>query len=685
MLANRQLQASLTVAPGFETSVDLARGGGQPLADATRKAMEQAFGADFSGVKIHTDSRADRLNRSVQARAFTTGQDLFFRKGEFNPGDHAGQQLLAHELTHVVQQNHPQVTAQPAGGAAGRVQRADTPLGSAVDWDSASQATPSGAGGKGGVMFVRVGGATHVVKAVQGTAATAMFGEQMVGAIGGAGTTQSLPVDARSPEGAAILTRLRHFQVQAQAGTNEEMKQRWAEKLPFFESATYFLIQRAMDPTQEAGGVMTQDPTSILGNAQRMFNAGKLLAADTLIGNADRWEQLNLGNLFLGAGNTMEAIDTDALLQNWAAGRRLEDFSGEVSSWTGALIAGHGELQEPGAIGAAAPSSSLKRVFTDFNAWFDSVVKGLITTPGNFGRYYSGQIPDDFDWDGARANMKRGVDAGLALAHGILTHPGKQVKADFRDYERFYGGDINLDWQAFKAKAMYAKMVYEGIEAQQAEENVTAYYEKYKQGFKSGAWDQQWANIAHWDPNLENVPARPPAMEKKEKAKRALTVRGIRNKKEAKALKNYVRDRANWSAEKINAKLPELQAKANLDRRFNKAYFEARYVLYLVDQSMREAELNGMRSGIDKVQADARGASPTAAKIATKLLLAPKAAIDANTLRTIVLTKYKQVSTAYRQHYAVLEAQENVITSTDRVLNLDVRQAVDKLETAVRA
>ncbi|MFS0518757.1 DUF4157 domain-containing protein [Nostoc sp. UIC 10607] len=89
----------------LETSIQQARGGGQPLSDDIRQPMEQAFGTDFSGVKIHTDNRSDQLNQSVQARAFTTGQDIFFRQGEYSPGSNGGKELLAHELTHVIQQN----------------------------------------------------------------------------------------------------------------------------------------------------------------------------------------------------------------------------------------------------------------------------------------------------------------------------------------------------------------------------------------------------------------------------------------------------------------------------------------------------------------------------------------------------------------------------------------------------
>ncbi|MEB3355619.1 MAG: DUF4157 domain-containing protein [Synechococcales bacterium] len=90
----------------LETAIQQTRGSGQPLAGAIRTPMEQAFGgADFSGVRVHTDAKSDALNQSIQAKAFTTGQDVFFRQGAYNPGSRGGQELIAHELTHVVQQN----------------------------------------------------------------------------------------------------------------------------------------------------------------------------------------------------------------------------------------------------------------------------------------------------------------------------------------------------------------------------------------------------------------------------------------------------------------------------------------------------------------------------------------------------------------------------------------------------
>ncbi|MBH8560921.1 DUF4157 domain-containing protein [Nostoc sp. CENA67] len=95
----------MAATPDLEASIQRVRGNGQPLAQSARKPMEQAFGANFSGVKIHTDSQSDRLNQSIQAKAFTTGQDMFFSQGAYNPGSRGGQELIAHELTHVVQQN----------------------------------------------------------------------------------------------------------------------------------------------------------------------------------------------------------------------------------------------------------------------------------------------------------------------------------------------------------------------------------------------------------------------------------------------------------------------------------------------------------------------------------------------------------------------------------------------------
>jgi hypothetical protein len=96
---------SMTAPPAVESSIQQLRGAGQPLAEPIRQPLEEAFGADFGAVRAHTDTQADELNRSMQAKAFTIGQHIFFRQGEYRPACRDGQALLAHELTHVVQQH----------------------------------------------------------------------------------------------------------------------------------------------------------------------------------------------------------------------------------------------------------------------------------------------------------------------------------------------------------------------------------------------------------------------------------------------------------------------------------------------------------------------------------------------------------------------------------------------------
>ena len=93
------------VGPDVAQSIKRARGKGQALPDNVRAPMENVIGADFSGVRVHTGADASALNDSMGARAFTTGQDIFFRKGEYSPETSGGRETLAHELTHVVQQN----------------------------------------------------------------------------------------------------------------------------------------------------------------------------------------------------------------------------------------------------------------------------------------------------------------------------------------------------------------------------------------------------------------------------------------------------------------------------------------------------------------------------------------------------------------------------------------------------
>jgi hypothetical protein len=96
--------SNTVTSPSVEQQLSSSKGSGQALPDNTRSGMEQNFGADFSSVKIHTDTSAVQMSKDLHAQAFTHGSDIYFNSGKFDTGSSSGQHLLAHELTHVVQQ-----------------------------------------------------------------------------------------------------------------------------------------------------------------------------------------------------------------------------------------------------------------------------------------------------------------------------------------------------------------------------------------------------------------------------------------------------------------------------------------------------------------------------------------------------------------------------------------------------
>ena len=94
---------------GFETKLAQHKGKGKPLSQEARSFMEPRFGADFSGVRVH---EAPQEAGAIKAQAFTHGQDINFISGKYNPGSSSGKELLAHELTHTIQQTGGQVQAR---------------------------------------------------------------------------------------------------------------------------------------------------------------------------------------------------------------------------------------------------------------------------------------------------------------------------------------------------------------------------------------------------------------------------------------------------------------------------------------------------------------------------------------------------------------------------------------------
>jgi outer membrane protein OmpA-like peptidoglycan-associated protein len=101
------------VPAGFTAQLAGLRGAGAPLSPAQRSFFEPRFGHDFGAVRLHTGALAESSAEAVRARAFTLGNDVVFGRGEYSPDSPSGRHLLAHELTHVVQQTPMVLRRQP--------------------------------------------------------------------------------------------------------------------------------------------------------------------------------------------------------------------------------------------------------------------------------------------------------------------------------------------------------------------------------------------------------------------------------------------------------------------------------------------------------------------------------------------------------------------------------------------
>jgi hypothetical protein len=105
MIQGMGIVPDIQASSDLESRLNATKGSGSPLPDETRSSMESAFGTDFSGVRVHTNSGAVQMNQELGAQAFTHGSDVYFNSGKYDTGSREGNRLLGHELTHVVQQS----------------------------------------------------------------------------------------------------------------------------------------------------------------------------------------------------------------------------------------------------------------------------------------------------------------------------------------------------------------------------------------------------------------------------------------------------------------------------------------------------------------------------------------------------------------------------------------------------
>ncbi|WP_103069648.1 eCIS core domain-containing protein [Aquimarina sediminis] len=117
-IQQKSIDSGGEVKPDLQNRLHSSKGGGSSLPSETQSSMGAAFGADFSNVRIHTGSESVQMNRELGAQAFTNGSDIYFNDGKYNTNSRSGKHLLAHELTHTVQQGaigiHPKINLSPS-------------------------------------------------------------------------------------------------------------------------------------------------------------------------------------------------------------------------------------------------------------------------------------------------------------------------------------------------------------------------------------------------------------------------------------------------------------------------------------------------------------------------------------------------------------------------------------------
>lgn len=179
------------VSPSVAANIHSMNSGGKPLPRSARSFFEPRFGADFSGVRVHTDTRSAETAKSINARAFTVGRNIAFGAGEYAPETQAGRRLLGHELTHVMQQK----------GEGQRIQRDD---GWWEDWfgdeeDETETATESETkSGSGGEVEPEEAGSTQLSE-------PATYPDQGTATEGGLESTEETDTNATFPPEPATI------------------------------------------------------------------------------------------------------------------------------------------------------------------------------------------------------------------------------------------------------------------------------------------------------------------------------------------------------------------------------------------------------------------------------------------------------------------------------------------------
>ncbi len=310
--------------PAIESRLSALKGHGAPLPTSLRSRLEDGLNANFQAVRVHADGESFRLNRALQAQAFTHGTDIYMGEGQYDPGSSQGQKLLAHELTHVVQQTGPsaQREAEPADG---RVQRFPANvLTTPINWAAQNFGIrQSASGAMGGVNFLtalKVGKGEISSVAVKGL--TVGEGEQVkLGETALTTLGENVPNSRQVRAGTPEFVQLAHaldYPLDEQ-GIAHTVNHRAIQAFLVMESLAAKSLGDILDEAKSEADI--DQLVNVLIDTNLLRTVGRLAVFDTAIGNFDRItsEGLNFGNIMISdpeASATLQfwAIDTAANL-----------------------------------------------------------------------------------------------------------------------------------------------------------------------------------------------------------------------------------------------------------------------------------------------------------------------------------------------------------------------------------
>lgn len=343
--------------------------------------------------------------------------------------------------------------------------------------------------------------ADFVIKPIQGTAAPTKFAEKVLSKLANARSPNSEGIKRMSAEGEALVTSLRQF-----AALPGQHKNRWGEVLTHYENAGTFLIMETQSGVKEFGDEYREQQglRKMLKNGVLMQNLGLLCTADALIGNGDRFDNVNTGNILFTADGRLASIDSAAVLLSfqgmvndvhklsWGPTDPSQPF--KPSAW-GNLITKQGGNQIPSEYQTSsfdpmakppplpptfvlASLTDLEDLWVRFKTHLLRGIKGEDTLRAEKGLPPI-VPPRPQEWEAGRVAFLQGVHLGLQRIDQMLSGWNwLKFKSIWSNTASRYGADPNMDWTNLKVRRLFLRMLAKGKSSEEIYKAIDKYVKK---------------------------------------------------------------------------------------------------------------------------------------------------------------------------------------------------------------